>query len=49
MLANVGHINAEQNYKYSILDTIAELNSYDVTLRRSGCTTLDLVYVLQEE
>ena len=44
MLANVGHINAGQNYKYSILESIKELNSYDVTLRRSGCTTLDLAY-----
>ncbi len=45
MLTNVGHTNQNQNYSYSIMDTISELSNYNITLRRSGCTALDLAYV----
>ena len=43
-LSSVGHSNSEQNYNYKVLDTFKELQKYDVTIRRSGCTALDLAY-----
>ena len=43
-LSSVGHSNPEQKYTYKVLDTFKELEKYDVTIRRSGCTALDLAY-----
>lgn len=43
-LSNVGHRNEDQDYTYSVLNTFKSLNSYDVTVRRSGCTALDIAY-----
>ena len=43
-LSSVGHSNSEQKYTYKVLDTFKELGKYDVTIRRSGCTALDLAY-----
>ena len=43
-LSSVGHSDPEQKYTYKVLETFKELGKYDVTIRRSGCTALDLAY-----
>lgn len=45
MLANVGHSSNEQKYSYDIRKTLEQMYPYNLTLRRSGCTSLDLAYV----
>ena len=45
MLSNVGHSSDEQMYTYDIRKTLEKMYSYNLTLRRSGCTSLDLAYV----
>lgn len=45
MLSNVGHSSDKQNYTYDIKKTFENMYPYNLTLRRSGCTSLDLAYV----
>ena len=35
----------EQNYKYNLLGTFMELYKNEITIRRTGCTALDLAYI----
>ena len=44
LLSSTGHSNKEQRYVYKPLETYKLLNEFDVTVRRSGCTSLDIVY-----
>jgi myo-inositol-1(or 4)-monophosphatase len=44
LLSSTGHTNKDQNYVYKPLDTYMALNEFDVTVRRSGCTSLDIAY-----
>ena len=44
LLSSTGHSNEDQNYMYKPLETYKLLNEFDVTVRRSGCTSLDIVY-----
>ena len=44
LLSSTGHTNDDQNYIYKPLETYKLLNDFDVTVRRSGCTSLDIAY-----
>ena len=44
LLSSTGHNDKDQNYVYSPLETYKLLNEFDVTVRRSGCTSLDIAY-----
>ena len=44
LLSSTGHSNKDQNYIYKPLETYKLLNEFDVTVRRSGCTSLDIAY-----
>ena len=44
LLSSTGHSNKDQKYIYKPLETYKLLNEFDVTVRRSGCTSLDIVY-----
>ena len=44
LLSSTGHSNKDQKYLYKPLETYKLLNEFDVTVRRSGCTSLDIVY-----
>ena len=44
LLSSTGHTNNDQNYIYKPLETYKLLNDFDVTVRRSGCTSLDIAY-----
>ena len=35
----------EQNYKYNLLGTFMELYKNEITIRRTGCSALDLAYI----
>ena len=35
----------EQNYKYNLLGTFIELYKNEITIRRTGCSALDLAYI----
>ena len=44
LLSSTGHTNKDQNYTYNPLETYKLLNDFNVTVRRSGCTSLDIAY-----
>ena len=44
LLPPTGHSEDSQDYIYKPLETFKLLNTHDVTVRRSGCTALDIAY-----
>ena len=44
----LGHSSNEQKYSYDIRKTLEQMYPYNLTLRRSGCPSLDLAYVALE-
>ena len=45
LLSNSSHFNKKHSYKYELLKTFGELGKYNISIRKSGCVSLDLVYV----
>ncbi len=45
LLGNTSHVNVTQNYNFENIATFRALYSNDLTIRRSGCSALDLAYI----
>ena len=45
LIGNTSHVNATQNYNFENIATFRALYKHDLTIRRSGCSALDLAYV----
>ena len=45
LLGNTSHINESQNYTFDNISAFKSLYKHGLTIRRSGCSALDLAYV----
>ena len=45
LIGNTSHVNEKQNYNFENIATFRALYKHGLTIRRSGCSALDLAYV----
>ena len=45
LIGNTSHVHATQNYNFENIATFRALYKHSLTIRRSGCSALDLAYV----
>ena len=45
LIGNTSHVNDSQNYTFENIATFKTLYKHSLTIRRSGCSALDLAYV----